>query len=436
MAELKDDKLYEEVRYELKDLNKCFLVGAYTNTKERELCLEHLKELERLANTYGFEVVGVEAVHLRKIDARTYLGKGKVEEIGETIHRCHADVAIFDNEMTPNQERNLEKAFKLPVLDRTELILEIFSQRAKTKEARLQIELAKSRYQLPRLKRLWTHLSRQSSGGGGFLKGAGEKQIEIDRRLVQTRIAKLQKELVEVQNQRRTQRQKRLRSNIPSFAIIGYTNAGKSTLLRELTQADVFVEDKLFATLDTTTRKFFLPNQMQILLIDTVGFIRKIPHGLVAAFKSTLEEALYTDILLHLIDASHKAAEEQAEATFEVLNELGGTERPIITVLNKIDQVDDRKQLMRFRVKYPKTVMISAQTHEGFDQLQELMVEELQKLRIRLKLIIPQSHYALISEVMRLGHVHHTDYQGNDVHLEAEVPTSLKPKLMPFICHD
>lgn len=436
MAELKGEDLYEEVRYELKDLKTALLVGCYTNLKDKESCIEHLVELESLADTFGFKVLKKEPVFLRKIEASTFIGSGKVEELFAMAEELKADVIIFDDEMAPHQERNLEKSLKRPVLDRTELILEIFSQRAQSKEAKLQIELAKSRYQLPRLKRLWTHLSRQTSGGGGYLRGAGEKQIEIDRRLIKHRISQLQKEIEEVRSQRATQRQQRIRTGIPTFAIVGYTNAGKSTLLRELTQAEVFVEDKLFATLDTTTRKFRLPNQQEILLIDTVGFIRKIPHGLVAAFKSTLEEALYTDILLHVIDASHPAAEEQAQATFDVLKELGDHSRPMITLLNKIDCVEERRSLQRLRVKYPKTVPISATTHEGFDLLLETMQEELTKLRATYKLRIPQSHYALISEIMGAGRVISTDYEGNDVLLEVELPHFMDHKITPFITYD
>ena len=234
----------------------------------------------------------------------------------------------------PYQQRNLEQAFKKPVMDRTELIIEVFAQRAQTIEARLQIELAKIRYQLPRLKRLWTHLSRQVAGGGGFTKGAGEKQIELDRRMLRQRVTRLQKEIEEVRAVRATQRASRIRTGIPTFAIVGYTNAGKSTLLKSLTQAEVLVEDKLFATLDTTTRKFKLPSNQEILLIDTVGFIQKIPHTLIAAFKSTLEEAIHTDVLLHLIDASSPQALEQAKATNEVLKELGVTVGATVFVHN------------------------------------------------------------------------------------------------------
>ncbi|MEX0962264.1 MAG: GTPase HflX [Simkaniaceae bacterium] len=433
MAKLKNENLYEDVRYELDDLTRAFLVGCYFASSEKEAALEHLQELNDLAKTYGFVVICQEAVFLRKRDARTFLGKGKVEELAQKAEELQADVIIFDDEMSPNQQRNLENAFKKAVLDRTELILEIFSKRAETKEARLQIELAKSRYQLPRLKRLWTHLSRQTSGGAGFTKGSGEKQIEIDRRLVKSRVSQLEKEIEAVKEQRQTKRKGRLRLNIPTFSIIGYTNAGKSTLLRELTQAEVLVEDKLFATLDTTTRKFMLPNHQKILLIDTVGFIRKIPHGLVAAFRSTLEEALYSDILLHVVDASHPACFEQAEATFEVLKELKADKRPMITLFNKIDQVSDRKILNRMRLKYSKTVFLSAQTHEGFEALMEMMMKELEALRTVYSLCIPQSQYALISEIQKAGQTHSLEYEENDVLLEIELPKAFEHKIQRYL---
>lgn len=419
----------------MKELALC--IGIYRSTGEKSLCEENLAELERLCDTFGVKVASKIACPIKKLDAGTFLGSGKIAEIAQLVTELGITLVIFDDEITPHQQLNLEKLLKTAVIDRTELILEVFAQRAQTREARLQIELAQTRYQLPRLKRLWTHLSRQAgggggSGGGGYTKGEGEKQIEIDRRLLRRRLTQLEEELKMVSAQRATQRSGRLRSGIPTFAIIGYTNAGKSTLLKALTQADVLVEDKLFATLDTTTRKFILPNQQTILLIDTVGFIRKIPHQLVAAFKSTLEEAVHTDILLHLIDVSHPQAEAQAEATYEVLEELGASSFPMITVFNKIDAVTDASLLNRLRLKYPNTVVISALTGEGFTQLMEMMMQELSNMRKRVKLRIPQSHYALVSELMREGRVISSEYMENDVLLEVEIPVRLESKVHPF----
>lgn len=417
---------------ELKDLKKALLIGIYFSGSEREFCEECLDELERLCETYGLQAVAKAPCPIRKIDAGMYLGKGKLEEIKRLMEEMGADLLIFDEEISPQQQRNLEQFFQSPVIDRTELIIEVFAQRAQTREARLQVELARVKYQFPRLKRLWTHLSRQSAGGGAYLKGEGEKQIEIDRRLLRRKVDQLEKEIEEVHAQRGVQRSARLRSGIPTFAIIGYTNAGKSTLLRSLTNAQVLVEDKLFATLDTTTRKYLLPNRQEILLIDTVGFIRKIPHTLVAAFKSTLEEAIHTDILLHLIDASHPQAEQQAEATFEVLKELGAEKHPMITVLNKIDQCENPLILQKLRVKFPKTVQISALRGAGFDDLLEKMQQEIAQLRKIFKLRIPQKHYGLVSELMREGRVLNCDYEANDILLEIEIPHRLEYKVLPF----
>lgn len=435
---MKEEKLYEEVRYELSEVKTAFLAGGYDRAGDLPLCAEHLDELESLAHTYGLKVLAKEPCSIRTIDAALYLGKGKVEELRQKAEDLNADIIIFDDEISPNQQRNLERVFKKPVIDRTELILEIFSQRAQTKEAQLQIELAKSQYQLPRLKRLWTHLSRQSGGGkgGGYLRGAGERQIEVDRRLVRDRIAHLKKEIKEVSKHRELQRQARLRSGIPTFAIVGYTNVGKSTLLRALTDAEVLVEDKLFATLDTTTRKFVLPNHQEILLIDTVGFIRKLPHTLVAAFRGTLEEAAYTDILLHLIDVNHPLAEEHAASTYTVLKELRAADKPIITVLNKVDQVKNPGIIARYKLKYPRVVAISALEKKGLDELMRTMVDVLKTLRKVVSLRIPQKQYALVSELMQEGRVLHKDYCDNDILLEIEIPNHLEHKVRDFIEND
>ncbi len=422
---------YQEMS--LKSLRTACLVGAYLSGGNKDLCDEYLEELRRLCDTFGLEVVGSFACPIKKLEAGTYLGKGKLEELQKTVSDLKADVVIFDDEISPHQQKNLEAIFQRPVIDRTELIIEVFAQRAQTKEARLQIELAKVRYQFPRLKRLWTHLSRQVAGGGGYLKGEGEKQIEIDRRLLRKRIEQLKKEIEEVVAQRKTQRVARQRSGIPTFAIVGYTNAGKSTLLNTLTQAGVLVEDKLFATLDTTTRKFILPNRQEVLLVDTVGFIRKIPHTLVAAFKSTLEEAIHTDILLHLVDVSHPLAEEHASATCEVLKELKADSHPMITVLNKVDACSNSAILSKFRVKYPKTVAISALHKTGFDALLEMMMEAVAQMRKKVKLRIPQSHYVLVSELMREGKVLSSAYEENDVLLEVEIPAKMEHRVLPFI---
>lgn len=425
------------VLHQTQEQQKALLVSTYHGAMQRHTCDEHLQELDLLAKTFGIEAVHRVPCALRKFDASIFVGKGKLEELIQIANEKQVDMVIFDDEISPAQQRNLQKAFDRPVLDRTEVILGVFAQRAQTKEARLQIELAKVKYEAPRLKRMWTHLSRQAGtsgggGGGAYLKGEGEKQIEIDRRILKKKIDQLQKEIEEVKAHRTTQRMSRERSAIPVFAIIGYTNAGKSTLLNALTDAGVFVEDKLFATLDTTTRKFTLKNNQEILLIDTVGFIRKLPHLLVAAFKSTLEEAIEADILLHLVDASHPMAEEQAATTHEVLKELGAGKKSIITVLNKMDQAPSPSLIHRLRMSYPKNVQISALTHAGFDELQEVMIQELSKQRKIITVKIPQREYAIVSEIMRIGQILNQDYEEDDVVIRADVPQPLANKLSRY----
>lgn len=416
---------------------EALLVSVYKGGGvQKQVCEEHLEELARLAETYGLKVLEKIPCGIRKYEASTFVTEGKLQELIESAKRLHAELLIFDDEISPSQQRNLEKAFQIPVIDRTELILAVFAQRAQTKEARLQIELAQVKYQGPRLKRMWTHLSRQhgsgGAGGGAYLKGEGEKQIEIDRRIIKKKISQLQNEILEVEAHRETQRLSRQRSEIPVFALIGYTNVGKSTLLNALTDANVFVEDKLFATLDTTTRKFTLSNNQDILIIDTVGFIRKLPHLLVAAFKSTLEEAIQADILLHLVDASHPMAEEQAETTFELLKELNSEKKPVITVINKIDLCQDPSLIGRLRIKYPKTVQISALNKTGFNELQGIMIEELSKQRNIMLIRIPQSEYKIVSEVMEHGHLLHQEYEENDVLMKVDLPLSFSQKLKKY----
>ena len=413
-------------------LKKAILIGTYQGRKNKDTCEEHLKELGLLANTFGLESLLYMLCPTQTYDSSTFIGKGKLEEINKTFEDFNPDILIFDDEILPSQQRNLEKYYQRPVIDRTELILAIFAQRARSHEARLQIELAQAKYQLPRLKRMWTHLSRQR-GGGAYLKGEGEKQIEIDKRLLKQRISKLQKDLENVQANRKTQRSARTKSKIPIFAIIGYTNAGKSTLLKALTDADVFVEDKLFATLDTTTRKFTLPNNQDILLIDTVGFIRKIPHTLVAAFKSTLEESIEADILLHMIDISHPMAEEQAESTYAVLKELKGDQKPIITILNKIDICTNMLIVNKLRIKYPKTIQISSTTKQGIDDLIELMISSISEQRKTVKLSIPQNKYELIGQINSIGKILNQYYEDNDIIVHAEIPTQFVHHFKEYI---
>lgn len=421
------------------EIKRALLVSVYKGgPSNREICLEHLDELALLVDTYGLKVVEKIPCVVRKFEAATFVTEGKLQEIDQKSQEVEADLVIFDDEISPAQQRNLEQIFKKPVIDRTEVILGVFAQRAQTKEARLQIELAQVKYQAPRLKRMWTHLSRQAGtsgggGGGAYLKGEGEKQIEIDRRIIRKKIDQLQKEIEEVKSIRETQRSAREKGGIPVFALIGYTNVGKSTLLNALTQANVFVENKLFATLDTTTRKLKLSNNQEILLIDTVGFIRKLPHLLVAAFKSTLEEALYADVLLHIVDVSHPMAEEQAETTFEVLKELNAGDKPVLTLLNKVDACQDKDMIDRMRIKYPKTLPISALKATGFHELEEMIIHELANQRKTVLMKIPQEDYKVVTDIIRHGQVLHQDYEENDILLKVNLPVSLAGKYQQYI---
>ncbi len=339
------------------------LVGV--ELPDQNAARDNLDELAGLVQTAGAEVVGRLTQRRQAPDVTTYLGKGKLEQLELMIRATDADVVIFDNNLAPAQIRNLERELGVKVLDRTEVILDIFSTRARTHEARLAVELAQLEYSLPRLKRLWTHLSRIKAGVG--MRGPGEKQLETDRRLVEKRIADLRGELKTVLH--RKEREVAARSDRMTVSLIGYTNAGKSTLLNKLTGSDVLAEDKLFATLDTRTRRWQLPGWGPVLLSDTVGFIRDLPHSLIASFKATLEEARQADLLLHVADASNPAAEEQIASVYKVLEELGIQEKDTILVLNQIDAVHEPGTLDMLRRRYPMAITISARTGEGLTRL-------------------------------------------------------------------
>jgi GTP-binding protein HflX len=324
-----------------------------------------LDEITGLVKTAGARIVSGLVQRREAPDVATYLGKGKVQELKSLIEQHDADVAIFDNDLAPSQTRNLEKAIDAKVIDRTELILDIFATNAQTNEARLAVELAQLEYSLPRLKRMWTHLSRIKAGIG--MRGPGEKQLEEDRRLAEKRIHDLRTELHGIE--RRKERLVASRGDRLTVSLVGYTNAGKSTLMNALTGAGVLAADKLFATLDTRTRRWQLPSWGPVLLSDTVGFIRDLPHALVASFKATLEEARQADLLLHVADASNPAVLDQISAVFTVLEELGIEEKDAVLVLNKVDALADRTDLAPVLARYPHAIPISARTREGFDRL-------------------------------------------------------------------
>jgi len=326
---------------------------------------ESLEELEGLAATAGVRVVGRMTQRREAPDAATYVGRGKVEELCRLAAARDADLVVFDNDLSPGQTRNLEKATGLKVLDRTELILDIFAGRAQTAQARLAVELAQLEYAMPRLKRMWTHLSRQKKGVG--LRGPGETQLEEDRRLVERRIKELRRQLEVIE--RRKRREVAARGDLMTVSLVGYTNAGKSTLLNALTGSDVFVQDALFATLDTRTRRWQLPGWGPVLLSDTVGFIRHLPHHLIESFKATLEEARQADLLLHVADGANPAVSDQIAAAYEVLEEIGILRKDALLVINKIDALADRIRLDGLLGRYPAAVPISAQSGLGLANL-------------------------------------------------------------------
>ena len=396
---------------------------------------DSLDELAELAVTAGAEVVGEGTQKLKAPAAGTFIGSGKADEFARHCRRQDVDTVIFDDELSPAQSRNLEKAFECKVLDRTALILDIFAQRARTSEGKLQIELAQLQHLLPRLTRYWSHLSRQK-GGIGMRGGEGESQLEADRRRVQERIDRIREELVLVRRQRRTQRTRRQRHLWPLASIVGYTNAGKSTLLNALTGAEVLAEDKLFATLDPTTRRLRLPTNQNVLLTDTVGFIRKLPHRLVEAFKATLEEVVQADLQLHVVDISHPLAEEQIRAVNTVLEEIGAAGKPTLMVFNKIDRVENGELVNRNLERYPNTVAVSATTGQGFPELLAELGSQVRPARELVELKVPHTEPAVIARLHAVGQVVERDYNGDSARFKARIPPHLHAEFAPFIVQD
>jgi len=379
---------------------------------------EPLDELQRLAETSGARVAGLLTQRRQVPDRRTYLGRGKVEELKSLIAAADADVILFDNDLSPAQTRNLEKASGVKVLDRTELILDIFAGRARTHEARLAVELAQLEYSLPRLKRMWTHLSRLKMGIG--MRGPGEKQLEVDRRLVEKRIRDLRRELDTIH--RRKERQVAGRGDRRTVSLVGYTNAGKSTLLNRLTGADVRTRDELFATLDTRTRRWQLPGWGPVLLSDTVGFIRDLPHRLIASFRATLEEARQTDLLLHVADAASPAVFDQIAAVYGVLEELGIEEKDILLALNKIDKIDRSSTLDRLLDRYPHGLPISAHTGEGMQQLATAVSESLSRGFLDVDVETTVDNGRLLAYLAEKGEVLSQRFHGNRVVVHCRLP--------------
>ncbi len=410
---------------------RAVLVGVQLGGTQRSEVDDHLGELAELARTAGAEVVHQEVVKRGKPTPAFYIGKGRVEGLRTFCQQSQADVVIFDDDLSPGQQKNLEEIIQRKVIDRTELILDIFAQHARTKEAKLQIELAQLWHLLPRLTRRWTHLSRQPGEIG--TRGPGETQLEVDKRRAKEHIHHLNLEIQGVRTHRATQRKARKRGLGQTAAIIGYTNAGKSTLLNALTTADVAVEDKLFTTLDPTTRKLVLPNHRVVFLSDTVGFIRKLPHNLIDSFRATFEEVTEADLLIHVLDISDPKADERSLSVYEVLKEIGCHEKPIVTALNKIDRLKGSSPIERFRRSHPNCVPISAKEGIGLDELIRQLEAVLADLTVFVKLRIPQSESRLVSRVHSEGNIVNKEYEGNDVLLDAEVPAELAAAVRDFV---
>lgn len=415
-------------------IQNAYLLGIQPPGMEEQTGNALLTELGELVANLNIGICQQRLVKIRQPHAAFLLGKGKVKEIIAEVHALGCDSLIFDESLLPSQQRNWERELggKVVVIDRQEVILDIFNSRAQTKEARLQVELARLEYELPRMRRAWSHLDRQR-GGGAVQRDAGERQLELDQRMVRTRIARLKKDLKEVAQHRDVQRTRRLRVPLPNAAIVGYTNSGKSSLLNRLTQSQVLAEDKLFATLDPTTRRATLPSGQSLLLTDTVGFIRRLPHRLVEAFKATLEEALISTFLIHVLDASSPDVLEHYKTTLSVLTELGADTKQVVTVFNKIDREIDPMALADIRRQFPEALFISARTGQGIPELLEACQKQLLIWGQFLELLIPYSHYDLVHRLHEAGAVQQEKAEDDGIRVHGYIPSRLEDSVREFI---
>jgi len=411
---------------------RALLVGICEPGVEAGMVREHLAELRELAATARLAVADAVIATIKQPQPRLLVGSGKAEEICNRAAELAADCLVFDHDLSPSQQRNWEKLSGRCVIDRREVILDIFAARASTREATLQVTLARLEYSLPRLTRAWTHLSRQRGGAQGT-RGEGEQQIEVDRRLLQQRIARLKEEIALIRKRRQVQRRRRERQGIAHAAIVGYTNAGKSSLLNALTGADVLVENQLFATLDPTTRQMLLPNRQPLLLTDTVGFIRKLPHDLVAAFQATLEEAALADFLVNVVDLASPWCEEHWATTIQVLTELGAGDRPVLTVLNKADLAADPVLQARMRALHPDAVLVSARTGAGLEELRARLMAMARDESAILHLRLPPERHDLAALAHRLGRVLAAEYDDTGhLLLTASLPATHRDRFAKF----
>jgi GTP-binding protein HflX len=411
-------------------LERAFLIGVQTAEMSAGEGAELLAELRELVENLRIKVARAELVTLRRPNPALLLGSGKAEELVALAKAEEADVIVFDEALSPAQQRNWEELSGMAVIDRQEVILEIFADRAHTREAILQVALARMEYSLPRLTRAWTHLSRQR--GKGAMGGEGETQLEQDRRIVRDRIAHLKEELAAVVRQRDVQRRKRQRVPVPTCAIVGYTNAGKSTLLNTLTGARVLAADKLFATLDPTTRQLELRGNQKVLVTDTVGFIRRLPHGLVDAFKATLEEVVVADFLVHVLDVTNPNVEHHHATTLAVLGELGAAGKTMLTVFNKVDAATPA-MLTRARRLAPDALFVSALSREGLDHLEDRCLELIAEAHQSTELLVPHARYDVIARLHAVGHVQSEEQLDEAVRLIGRYPAAQAAFFAPFV---
>lgn len=401
---------------------KIILVAVATGNEDD--AMESLDELEELVNTAGAVVVGRVIQNLDHINNTTYVGSGKVQKIKDLIWETEADAIVCDDELSPAQYKNLEDELDVKVMDRTLIILDIFAGRAKSAEGKIQVELAQLRYRSTRLIGM-RNLSRQ--GGGIGTRGPGEKKLEVDRRLIRNRISQLKEQVRNMESHRQVTRAKRQDNPVPVVAIVGYTNAGKSTLLNTLTAANVLEEDKLFATLDPTTRNYKLPNGQEVLLTDTVGFIRKLPHHLIDAFRSTLEEAKYSDIIIHVVDCSNPSMEKNVHAVYGTLKNLEVKDKIIITVFNKIDKVEEKPVLRDFNADY--TVSAAIKKNIGLNEINDAIEAALKSMRVMVEKVYDYSEAGKIGIIRKYGQVLSEEYKEDGIHLEAYVPSQIMDRI-------
>jgi GTPase len=430
----------KDLMFDIKDkpnlVERALLIGAHFRREDAAEAADLLEELRELVDTLSIGIAETVLVFVRDMSPRYLTGSGKAKELMDHAKSLGCDCIIFDNELSPGQQRAWEEESGMVVIDRHEVILDIFNLRARTREARLQVALARMEYSLPRLTRMWAHLDRQrgagGGGAGGAARGEGETQLEIDRRLALKRMDKLKADLIEVRKQRDTQRKERMKVPMPHGAIVGYTNAGKSSLLNKLTQSDVLAEDKLFATLDTSTRRMEMPDGQNILLTDTVGFVRKLPHDLVQSFRATLEESVMADFLIHVVDASHANAEKFYQTTTEVLSELGAGDKRVIVALNKVDLVVDDSRMQQLQNHFPDAVLMSVKTGAGMEELLHKIHEMVFDRVARLDLIIPMNRLDLVALAHQEGKVLDEKYEADGAHLQAVVPKRLVARFSDF----